>query len=140
MGRIRNGNSKASIFRTELKSYRDLDVWRKAMDLIVECYRFAEKFPKSETFGLSSQLQRAAVSIAANIAEGRARQHTRQFLQYISMAYGSLAELETHILIAERLSYVRAEHCSSLLDKTATLGRMLNGLRRSLERRSKGAQ
>jgi four helix bundle protein len=116
-----------------ITSYRDLEVWKKAMDLIVECYAMTERFPKKETFGLASQLQRSAVSIAANISEGHARQHTKEYLQSLAIAYGSLAELETHILISERLKYVDTSQSIKLLEKTAELGRMLNGLRRSLE-------
>jgi len=117
-----------------IKSYRDLEVWKKAMDLVTECYEMTESFPKKETFGLASQLQRSAVSIAANISEGHARQHTKEFLQSLSIAYGSLAELETHIEIAKRLRYIAADTAVELIDKTSTIGRMLNGLRRSLEK------
>ena len=114
------------------KSYRDLKVWQKAMDLVVECYQVSKQFPKIERFGLGSQLQRAAVSIPANIAEGRARQHTKEFLQHLNIAYGSLGELETHVLIAERLNYIEADACDQMLEKTSEVGRMINGLRRSL--------
>lgn len=120
---------------TEFKSYRDLEVWQKAMDLVVECYRTTNKFPKNETFGLDSQLQRAGVSIPANIAEGRARKYTKEFLRHLSIAYGSLAELETHILIAERLNYINHDQSKELLDRMSTVGRMINGLRRSLEKK-----
>ena len=116
-----------------LKSYRDLEVWQKAMDLVVECYQITKKFPKSEIYGLTSQLQRAAVSIPANIAEGRGRQHTREFVQHLSIAYGSLAELETHLQIAHRLNYIDIGNLDQLLEKTAEIGRMINGLRRSLQ-------
>ena len=119
-----------------LKSYRDLEVWQKAMDLVVACYQITKKFPKNEVYGLINQLQRAAVSIPANIAEGRERQYSKEFIQYLSIAYGSLAELETHIQIAERLTYIDMNQLKKLLDKTAEIGRMLNGLRKSLEKRS----
>ncbi len=119
------------------KSYRDLDVWQKAMDLVVECYRATRGFPTSETFGLAAQLQRAAVSIPANIAEGRARQHTKEFLQLLSIAYGSLAELETHLEIARRLDYIRPDHLAALLEQTSRVGRMLNGLRMALQDRGR---
>jgi four helix bundle protein len=89
-----------------LRSYRDLEVWRKAMDFVTECYTLTRDFPKSETYGLTSQLQRAAVSVPANIAEGQGRQHTAEFIQHLSIAYGSLMEAETHIQIAQRLGYV----------------------------------
>lgn len=110
------------------------------MDLIVDCYGMTERFPKKETFGLASQLQRAAVSIAANISEGHARQHTKEFLQSLNIAYGSLAEVETHILIAERLKYIDTSQSMKLLEKTTEIGRMLNGLRRSLENKQKEAK
>ena len=119
-----------------LKSYRDLEVWQKSMDLVVECYQITKKFPKSEIYGLTSQLRRAAVSIPANIAEGRERQHTKEFIQHLSIAYGSLAELETHILIGQRLNYLDSTQEKQLLEKTAEIGRMINGLRRSLEKKS----
>ena len=121
-----------------LKSYRDLEVWQKSMDLVVECYQITKKFPKAESYGLTSQLQRAAVSIPANIAEGRERQYTKEFLQHLSIAYGSLAELETHLQIAQRLNYLDMNHLKQMLGKTAEVGRMLNGLRKSLEK--KGTQ
>ena len=116
------------------KNYRDLEVWQKAMDLVVKCYQMTKKFPKSEIYGLTSQLQRAAVSVPANIAEGRERQYTKEFLQHLSIAYGSLAELETHLQIAERLNYIDPNQLKQLLEKTAEVGRMLNGLRRSLRK------
>ena len=117
-----------------MKSYKDLEVWQKAMDLVVDSYNLAEMFPMNEKYGLTSQVQRAAVSVPANIAEGRSRQHTKEFIQFISIAYGSLAELETLIEIADRLDYVSNKQTESVLSKTAEIGRMLNGLRRSLEK------
>jgi len=114
-------------------SYLDLQVWQKAMDLVIDCYQLTENFPKSENYGLSSQLQRAAVSIPANIAEGQARQHSKEFLQHLSITYGSLAELETHIQIAQRLGYIEKEQLVQLLEKTGEIGRMINGLRRSIK-------
>lgn len=118
-----------------VKGYRDLEVWQRAMDLVVFCYATADSFPKSETYGLASQMQRAAVSVAANIAEGHGRRRTGDYLRYLSMAYGSLMETETHLQIAERLGYVDAEKCGQVLEKTGEVGRMLNGLIASLEGR-----
>lgn len=115
-----------------IRSYRDLVVWQKAMDLVVLCYQMTRGFPKSEVYGLSNQLQRAAVAIPSNIAEGRRRQHSKEFLQHLSIAYGSLAELETHIQIAERLKYINEDQIQQVLDKAAEIGRMLNGLRKSI--------
>ena len=117
----------------EIQSYRDLQVWQRAMDLAVECYELSSIFPKSETYGLASQLQRAAVSVPANIAEGRARQQSGEFLQHLSIAYGSLAEVETLIEIAARLKYIPDHRANEVLDKTAEIGRMLNGLRKSIK-------
>jgi len=119
-----------------LKSYRDLEVWQKAMDLVVSCYQVTKSFPKCENYGLASQLQRASISIPANIAEGRARQHSKEFLHHLSIANGSLAEVETHIQIAERLHYIDSNEVEQMLGKTAEIGRMLNGLRRSIGRRA----
>ena len=119
-----------------LKSYKDLEVWQKAMDLVVECYQVTKKLPRDEIYGLTSQLRRAAVSVPANIAEGRERQYTKEFIQHLSIAYGSLAELETHIQIAQRLKYIDMTLEKQLLEKTAEVGRMINGLRRSLEKKT----
>ena len=118
-----------------LKSYRDLEVWQKAMDLVVGCYRMTEQFPKTELYGLTSQLQRAAVSIPANIAEGQGRSHTREFLNHLSVAYGSLMEVETHLEIAARLEYLDQAELHRLLDQTGEIGRMLNRLMQALNRR-----
>ncbi|OGN96588.1 MAG: hypothetical protein A2Z77_01080 [Chloroflexi bacterium RBG_13_51_36] len=115
-----------------IRNYQDLEVWQKAMDLVEDCYRLTMGFPDNEIYGLSSQLQRSAVSVPANIAEGRERGRTKEFLHHLSIAYGSLAELETHILIARRLNYVDEETLRQLMDRVAEIGRMLNGLRGSL--------
>ena len=120
------------------KNYRDLDVWREAMDFVVECYRVTGTFPKSEVYSLTSQLQRAAVSIPANIAEGQGRQHDKEFLQHLAIAYGSLTEVETHIQIARRLEYLDGEREDQMLERTARIGRMLNGLRKSIEDKNAG--
>ena len=119
-----------------IKSYKDLDVWKKAMDLVVMCYQATREFPKSEVYGLSNQLQRAAVSIPANIAEGRERKYKKEFIQHLSIAYSSLAELETHIQIAQRLDYISSDKTKRLLGMTGEIGRMLNGLRKSIEKRN----
>jgi four helix bundle protein len=118
-----------------IRSYRELEVWQKAMDLVVDCYCIAKQFPKVELYGLVSQLQRAAVSVPANIAEGQGRNHTREFLNHLSIAYGSLMEVETHLQIAARLCYVDNPTLESLLKKSAEIGRMLNGLNQSLNRK-----
>ena len=119
-----------------IKSYRDLEVWQKAMDLVVMCYQMTKKFPKNEIYGLASQLQRAAVSVPANIAEGRQRQHSKEFLQHLSIACGSLAEVETHVQIADRLNYINENQTDEMLNKAEEIGRMLNGLRRSIKKKA----
>ena len=116
-------------------SYKDLEVWQKAMDLVVECYQLTKEFPKSELYGLAGQLQRAVVSIPSNIAEGRERQHSKECIQHLSIAYGSLAEVETLMQIAERLRYVNQGTSERMLGKTGEVGRMLNGLRKAIQER-----
>ena len=95
-------------------SYRDLIAWQKAMDLVTAIYRATAGFPRDEIYGLTSQLRRAAVSIPSNIAEGQGRQSTREFIHFLSIAYGSLNEAQTQILIAERLKYLNDSDCQSL--------------------------
>lgn len=117
-----------------IESYRDLRVWQASMELVTDCYKATESFPKSETYGLASQLQRAAVSVPANIAEGQGRYHLKEYLHHLSIAHGSLLELETLIKIAARLGYLGADSSASFQEKTKAIGRMLNGLMASLRR------
>ena len=121
-----------------VKSYRELLVWQKAMDLVAESYRVAALLPRSELYGLTAQIQRAAVSIPANIAEGHGREHLGDYLHHLSMATGSVAELETHLLLAERLLLVRQEEITRGLDMAAEVGKMLTGLTKSLRHRATG--
>ena len=116
----------------EVRTYRDLEAWQKGMDLVVECYRHTRRLPASETYGLRSQLERAAVSVPANMTEGRGRQHLGEFIQHLYIANGSLAELETHIQLAERLDYLGQGNAKMLLGRCAEVGRLVNGLRKSL--------
>ena len=114
------------------RSYRDLRVWQKAMALVVESYRVAKLLPKSETYGLIGQIQRAAVSIPANIAEGHGREHLGDYLRHLSVANGSLMELETHFLIAVELAFVSSDEVGRALEMTSEVGRMLTGLTQKL--------
>ena len=114
--------------------YRDLLAWQKAVALVLEIYRRTESFPKAEIYGLVSQLRRAAVSVPSNIAEGHARRSTGEFRQFLGYALGSLTEMETQIIIAERLGYLCKESSHDLLVRTAEVGRIINGLIRSLRR------
>lgn len=122
-----------------IRSYRDLEVWKKAMDLVVICYKITRKFPRSEIYGLTSQLQRAAVSIPSNIAEGHQRQYRKEFLQHLSIAYASLAELETDIEIARRLDYIAEDQTNNVFAQASEIGRMINGLRKSITNRNQQA-
>lgn len=117
---------------SQVRNYKDLVAWQKAMELVVACYAASRCFPAHEQYGLSSQLQRSAVSVPANIAEGQGRQHTAEFLNHLSIAYGSLMEVETHVQIAMRLNYIDENQAQNLLQQTAEAGRLLNGLMRSL--------
>ncbi len=102
------------------------------MDVVVRCYETTRRFPASEQYGLTGQIQRAAVSVPANIAEGQARQHRKEFLHHLSIAHGSVAELETHIEIAKRIGYIGEEVAHRFFAQTEEVGRMINGLRKSL--------
>ena len=116
-----------------LKSYRDLLVWQRAIELTVLVYRLSEGFPKREIYGLSSQLRRAAVSVPSNIAEGYGRGSRREYLQFLSIAQGSLKELETQIILAVRLAYVTSSQAERVLSESDVLGKMLGSLIRSLK-------
>ncbi len=118
-----------------IQSYRDLKVWQKAMDLVERCYQITKFFPKDELFGLTSQIRRAAVSIPSNIAEGSAREHTKELLYHLAISYGSLAELETDFQIAKRLGYIHLSTYNQVSVEATNIGKMLNGLRRSLSTR-----
>ena len=109
-------------------SYRDLVAWRKAMILVVQVYRATRTFPKDELYGLTSQLRRAAVSVPSNIAEGQARYSRREFHHFLSNARGSLAEVETQVMLAADLTYLPPKDAETLLFKSAEVGRILNGL------------
>ena len=117
-----------------VSSYRDLKVWQRAMDLVVSSYQLTKRFLQTEIYGLTSQIQRAAVSIPANIAEGHGREHLGDYLHHLSIANGSLMELETHLLVAVRLNYLNSEELNEVLSQTEEVGRMLAGLIRSLKK------
>jgi four helix bundle protein len=118
-----------------LQHYRELIVWQKAMNFVETLYRITNDFPKAEIYGLTSQMRRAAVSIPSNIAEGQGRSTTRDFLHFLSMSQGSLMEVETQITIAERLGYMEKQKEITLLEATAEVGRLLNGLCNSLNKK-----
>ncbi|MGF1615548.1 MAG: four helix bundle protein [Gammaproteobacteria bacterium] len=118
---------------TWLKSYRDLEVWKKSIDWVEQIYHVSSSFPRDEKFGLTSQIRRAAISVPANIAEGAARTGTGEFLQFLSVASGSLAEVETFLVLAGRLGYLTEQDRQVLETKSDEISRMLGGLKRSLQ-------
>jgi len=112
--------------------FKDLIVWQKAYSLILDIYKITKKFPKSETYALTQQLQRAAVSVQANIAEGHERQYKKEYLQFLSIAKGSLTEVETYLLLSKDLAYISAEEYEKLEESRKEIGRLLYGLIKSL--------
>lgn len=121
----------------KVQSYRDLRVWQKGMDLVALVYRITRKYPPSETYGLTAQTRRAAVSVPANIAEGHGRRHLGDYLHHISVANGSLKELETHLFIGVRLGYVKQTEIEFALSLCEEVGRMLTMLRQRLAARQR---
>jgi four helix bundle protein len=117
-----------------VQSFRDLRVWKKAMDLADAVYTATAQFPREEIFGLTSQLRKCAVSIPSNIAEGRANGGGR-FLHHIRIAIGSEAELETQLELAVRRSYITQERAALIIDNAAEIRRMLHGMHRTLKAR-----
>jgi four helix bundle protein len=122
-----------------IQSYQDLTVWKEGIQLSISVYRITTEFPPDEKFGLVSQMRRCAVSIPSNIAEGHARLSTREFWRHISIALGSLAELETQLHIAGELGYTASENIQAVKSIASRLGKQLRGLTKSLTRRIDGA-
>ena len=116
-----------------IRTYSDLVVWQRAVDLAVACYSAAARFPKEETYGLAAQVRRASVAIPANIAEGYGRSYTKDYIRFLAIAHGSLMEVETHIRIGQRLGYIDPSVETDLLDAAGHVGRMLNGLMNALK-------
>jgi four helix bundle protein len=120
-----------------VKQYSDLVAWQKAMDLVEEVYKITKTFPKEELYGLSNQLRRAAVSIPSNIAEGQSRS-SLEFVRFLAIACGSLSEVETQMLIAFRLGYVEGLQLSEFTKKAGEVGRLINGLSKSIGKLATG--
>jgi four helix bundle protein len=117
-----------------MQGHKELIVWQKAVDLVVAIYKLTKSFPKAEVYGLASQMQRAAVSVPSNIAEGHGLKQTQAYARHLAIANGSLTELETQLEIARRLGYLTAEN-ELVINQAGEVGRMLAGLRRSLQAR-----
>lgn len=117
-----------------VNSFRDLRVWQAGIDLVERVYNLTRNFPAEETYGLRIQMRRASVSIPSNIAEGHTRAHRKEFLNHLSIAQGSLAELQTQLEIAGRLNYVSRESVPEFDEITSSLAKQLNALRSALTR------
>ncbi len=113
-------------------NYNELKVWNKSVDLAIGVYRATAEFPKDEIFGLRMQMRRAAVSVPCNLAEGAGRSTSKDYRHFVLQARGSLLELETQIVISERLEFIDAQTATALKNATAEIGKMLNGLLRYL--------
>src|SRR4030095_6153170 len=125
--------SARSACMNETRAYRKLDTWQQAMNLVEHCYRVTAAFPNHELYGLTSQLRRAAVSIPSNVAEGHCRRSTKAYANHVSIALGSHGELATCIDICSRLGFIKQAEATRLLESSNSVGRLLNGLYRSLE-------
>ena len=119
--------------------YSDLKVWQKSIDIVVDVYAMGKGLPQDERFGLISQMQRAAVSVPANIAEGHGRKATNAFVNHLSIANGSLVELETLVVISRRLGYISEQMEKRMLASTSEIGRMITGLKGSLNPKRQAA-
>ena len=116
----------------EIQSYQDLIVWQKSMDMVEMVYKITGKFPKQELYGLTNQLRRAAVSVPSNIAEGHTRKSKAEYLNFLSIAQGSRAEVETQMLIAQRLRYVTSDETTPVLSLLNEINRMISAIKRRL--------
>ena len=115
------------------RNYRDLIVWKKSIDLVGTLYSCTRSFPREETYGITSQIRRAGISLPANIAEGQARNSEGEFRQFLGIAQGSLAELETLLTISGNLEYLTLRDVEGLLNDCAEIARLLAGLKKSLQ-------
>ena len=116
-----------------IRSYRDLQVWQKGMNIAEQCYLITKNYPKQEMYGMSSQIQRAAVSIPANIAEGYGRNSKGEYIQFLRIAQGSLKELETHLILSIRVKLATSDVANPILEECESLGRMIRALIRSIQ-------
>jgi four helix bundle protein len=124
-----------TLYRYEIsmaQHYRQLVAWQKAMQLVTSVYETTRRFPREEIYGLTPQIRRAVVSVPSNIAEGQGRRTRGEFQQFLGNAYGSLLELETQVIISQNVGYLDDAACAALLDDSAEVGRIINGLIASL--------
>ena len=121
--------------QSSVQSYRDLQVWQQGMDLAEACYRGTRSFPKEERYGAVSQIRRSAASVPANVAEGYGRENRGEYIQFLRIAQGSLKELETHVLLSQRVELGSRESLEPILGRCESVGKMLRALIRSLQRK-----
>jgi four helix bundle protein len=117
-----------------MRPHEKLEVWNRAVELVINIYKSTKDFPSDEKYGLTSQIRRASISIPANIAEGSARNTTKEFLHFLSIAQGSSSELETELLIAQKLGYLNEKNYIELKTEAESIGRMLIGLSNHLRK------
>lgn len=115
-----------------MKTHHNLDVWKKSIDLVTAIYKVTELYPKSELYGLTSQIRRCAVSVPSNIAEGAARTSTKEFAQFLSIALGSIAELETQLIVSNNLNYIEKAQFEAMIEQIITIRKMIVGLKKSI--------
>jgi len=119
-----------------MKTHKDLEVWKKSIELVTEIYQVTKNFPKEEIYGLTSQIRRSAVSVPSNIAEGAARQFNKEYIQFLYIALGSLMELDTQLIIAKNNDFIDEEKLNLIEKNIEAIGKMINGLinyRKSIE-------
>ena len=122
------------IKENKVRTHRDLDVWRKSIDLVTLIYKYTADYPKDEMYGLTSQIRRCAVSIPSNIAEGSARTTKKDFSHFLAIALGSVAELETQLIISKNLNYLPETVLNELMPELISIRRMTLGLRKSINK------
>ncbi len=116
-----------------IRDFKDLIVWQKAMELVVEVYILVKKLPKEELFALSDQIRRAAISIPSNIAEGQGRNSTKEYIHFLAIAKGSKAELETQLLLCVKINYLEDSEIETVINLIHEVGKMINALQKSLK-------
>ena len=117
-----------------MKDFKKLNVWQKSIELVVLVYNVSKKFPREEKYGLTSQMTRASVSIPSNIAEGSSRFSERDYFRFLEIALGSAFELETQLIIVEKLEFINSNELKNLIENTKTIQKMLSGLMSKLNR------
>lgn len=120
-----------------MKTHHDLDVWKSSIELVTKIYSVTESFPKNELYGITNQIRRCAVSIPSNIAEGAARSSDKEFSYFLSIAMGSLAELETQLIVSRNLNFLPSKLSEELIEKLVTIPRMTLGLKKFLTKNTK---